>query len=49
MTTCTHCDRPIENDDGTWFHPDTMAARCDGPDDEESIAWSDMMRQAEPS
>lgn len=46
--TCTHCGRVIEDDDGTWFHPDTMSARCDGPDDEEGISWGDMVRQAEP-
>lgn len=51
MTTCTHCGRPIEPDDGgrIWFHPDTMAARCDGPDDEPGIGWGDLVRQAEPS
>lgn len=48
---CTHCGRPIEQDDaphGVWFHPDTMQARCDGPDDEEGLYWSDMVRQADP-
>lgn len=49
MTTCEHCDRPIEDDDGTWFHPDTMSARCDGPDDEEGLSWGDMVRQASPA
>lgn len=48
MTICSHCNRPIEDDDGTWYHPDTMTARCDGPDDEEGLAWGDMVRQAEP-
>lgn len=51
MTTCSHCGRPIEQDDapvGTWFHPDTMTARCDGPDDEPGLYWSDMVRTAEP-
>lgn len=45
---CAHCGRTIAQDDGIWFHPDTMSARCDGPDDEEGIAWSDLVRQAEP-
>lgn len=45
---CDHCGRQIENDDGTWFHPDTMSARCDGPDDEAGLSWGDMVRQAEP-
>lgn len=51
MTTCLHCGRAIEPDDGgrIWYHPDTMTARCDGPDDEEGIGWGDMVRQAEPS
>lgn len=46
---CLHCGRHIQHDDGTvWFHPDTMSARCDGPDDEEGLSWGDMVRQAEP-
>lgn len=52
MTACAHCGRPIEQDDapdGPWFHPDTMHARCDGPDDEPGLAWGDMVRQAEPA
>lgn len=49
MTTCAHCGRDIADDDGTWYHPDTMTARCDGPDDELGLYWSDMVRQAEPT
>jgi hypothetical protein len=46
--TCAHCGKQIEDDDGTWYHVESMQARCDGPDDEEGIGWGDLVRQAEP-
>lgn len=46
--TCAHCDKQIEDDDGTWYHVDSMQTRCDGPDDEDGIGWGDLVRQAEP-
>lgn len=46
--TCVHCGQKIEDDDGIWYHPATMWARCDGPDDEPGLFWSDWVRQAEP-
>ena len=49
MPKCEHCNRPVEDDDGTWFHPDSNTARCDGPDDEPGLAWSDLVRQASPT
>jgi hypothetical protein len=51
IPVCAHCGREIEDDDDgrIWYHPDTMSARCDGPDDEPGLYWSDMVRQAEPA
>lgn len=48
VPTCSHCGRPIADDDGIWYHPETMSARCDGPDDEPGIGWGDLVRQADP-
>lgn len=46
--TCKHCQRPIQEDDGIWYHVESMQSRCNGADDEPGIAWSDLIRQAEP-
>lgn len=48
LSTCLHCGKAIEDDDGIWYHVDSMQARCDGPDDEPGIGWGDLARQAEP-
>jgi transcription elongation factor Elf1 len=48
LDTCAHCGKSIEDDDGTWYHTESMQTRCDGDDDEEGIGWGDLVRQAEP-
>ena len=47
-STCAHCDKAIEDDDGMWRHQESGDTRCDGPDDEEGIGWGDLVRSAEP-